>query len=145
MSAGYCATPLAKKLGLKEGLTVLTMAPPEDYRALLAPIPRNVSFVAKAPNVGVDVVHLFVTSLNELEQQWPVARRAMKFDGAIWASWYKKAAKMPTDVTKDEIRKSALATDPVDVKACAIDGRRSGLNSWYEKRCDRRQQCVSWF
>ncbi|HVU19857.1 MAG TPA: hypothetical protein VHE09_03940 [Rhizomicrobium sp.] len=127
MSAGYCATPLAKKLGLKEGVTELTMAPPGDYRAPLAPIPRNVSFVAKAPNVGLDVVHLFVTSLNELEKQLPVAGKAIRIDGAIWVSWYKKAAKIPTVVTEVEIRKRALATDLVDVKVCAVDGRWPGL------------------
>jgi hypothetical protein len=51
----------------------------------------------------------------------------MTTDGAIWVSWYKKAAKIPTDVTEDVIRKRALATDLVDVKVCAVDEQWSGL------------------
>jgi hypothetical protein len=51
----------------------------------------------------------------------------MKTDGAIWVSWYKKAAKIPTDVTEDLIRARALETDLVDVKVCAVSDIWSGL------------------
>lgn len=118
MSAGYSGTPLAKKLGIKGDSVVLLMNGPKDFAL------RGVTFAKKGP---ADIVHLFVTSLKELEKQLPVARKAMKIDGAIWVSWYKKAAKIPTDVTEDEIRKRALATDLVDVKVCAVDDKWSGL------------------
>ena len=36
---------------------------------------------------------------------------------SIWVSWYKKTAKIPTDVTEDVIRNYALKNDLVDVKA----------------------------
>ena len=39
----------------------------------------------------------------------------------IWVSWYKKSAKIPTDVTEDKIRAVALANGLVDVKVCAVD------------------------
>ena len=45
----------------------------------------------------------------------------------IWVSWYKKAAKIPTDVTEDKIRALALANGLVDVKVCAVDETWSGL------------------
>ncbi len=48
----------------------------------------------------------------------PVARKAMTVDGMIWVSWYKKAAKIPTDVTEGTIRALALKGDLVDVKVC---------------------------
>jgi hypothetical protein len=51
----------------------------------------------------------------------------MKQDGAIWVSWHKKSAKIPTDVTEDLIRARALATDLVDVKVCAVSDDWSGL------------------
>jgi hypothetical protein len=113
--AGYSATPLAKKLGIKDGARVLAINAPKDYAF---------ATVSRAP---ADIVHLFATSLAELDRQLPKARRAMTTDGAIWVSWYKKAAKIPTDVSEDLIRARALATDLVDVKVCAVDDKWSGL------------------
>ena len=51
----------------------------------------------------------------------------MTADGALWVSWYKKAAKIETDVTENIIRARALKTDLVDVKVCAVTDIWSGL------------------
>ena len=48
-------------------------------------------------------------------------------DAAIWVSWPKKAAKVPTDITEDAIREIALPLGLVDVKVCAVDDVWSGL------------------
>lgn len=127
MTAGYSGTPLAGKLGIKPGGIVHTIGAPRDYRALLAPLPEDVTFAAKPPKGGADIVHLFVVSRADLDKFLPKARKAMKSDGALWVSWYKKAAKIPTDVTEDVIRDSALAGDLVDVKVCAVSDIWSGL------------------
>ena len=124
--AEYSGTPLATKLGIKPGGTVLAMNAPKEYRPWLGDLP-GVRFTAKPPKGGADMVHLFVPSLAELEEQLPRARKAMKPDGALWVSWYKKSAKMPTDVTEDVIRERALKTDLVDVKVCAVSDLWSGL------------------
>jgi hypothetical protein len=125
--AGYSATPLAKKLGIKPGATVFTIAAPKGYKSWLAPLPDAVKFVAKAPSGGADIVHLFVKSQVEFIKQLPRARKAMKIDGAIWVSWYKKSAGIPTDVTENLVRSTALKTDLVDVKVCAVTDLWSGL------------------
>jgi hypothetical protein len=127
MSAGYSGTPLAKKLGIKSGSTVFVIGAPDGYQAWLKPLPADVSFATKPPKAGCDIVHLFVPSLADLERALPKARAAMKQDGALWVSWYKKAAKIPNDVTEGEIRRFALATDLVDVKVCAVTEIWSGL------------------
>jgi hypothetical protein len=125
--AGYSGTPLAKKLGIEAGSTVFAVGAPDGYREWLRPLPPDVEFSAKAPKTGCDIVHIFVTSLAELERQLPAARRAMKPDGSLWVSWHKKSAKIPTDVTEDEVRRRALATDLVDIKVCAVTDIWSGL------------------
>jgi hypothetical protein len=125
--AGYSGTPLAKKLGIKPGSKVFTINAPKDYRTLLAPLPDGVAIAAKPNKTGSDIVHLFVTSAAEFERDWPKARAAMTIDGALWVSWYKKSAKIPTDVTEDVIRHRALKTDLVDVKVCAVSDVWSGL------------------
>jgi hypothetical protein len=125
--AGYSGTPLAKKLGIKPGSKLLPMNAPAGYAAWLAPLPESVEFHAKANSTGVDIVHLFVKSLAELADGLPRARKAVTTDGALWVSWYKRSAKVPTDVTEDAIRARALKTDLVDVKVCAVSDEWSGL------------------
>ena len=125
--AGYSGTPLAQKLGIKPGMKVLAVNAPKDYRAILGALPKDVSILAKPEACEAQLVHLFVRSLKELDDLLMDARRAMATDGAIWVSWYKKAAKIETDVTEDAIRARALKTDLVDVKVCAVNDLWSGL------------------
>jgi hypothetical protein len=125
--AGYSGKAVAAKLGIRPGEAILALNPPADYAKLLAPLPEGVSFMAGAPEKGACFVHLFATSLAELDRGLPAARRALAKDGSLWLSWYKGSAKIPTDVTEDAIRSRALATDLVDVKVCAVSELWSGL------------------
>jgi len=125
--AAYSETPLARKLGIKPGAVLFTITAPDDYRDWLAPLPAGVTFVSRPRAGQCDIVHIFASSLDVLGCALSSAREAIKPDGAIWVSWHKKSAKIPTDVTEGEVRKRALATDLVDVKVCAITEIWSGL------------------
>ena len=128
--AGYSQRRLTDKLGIKPGMALYAVAAPKDYLALLG---IDAKFAAKPPKDGADFVHLFVASAAELEKLLPAARKAMKPDGMLWVSWYKQAAKIPTDVTEGLIRGRALATDLVDVKVCAVSDVWSGLKLMVRK------------
>ena len=124
--AGYSGTPLSKKLGIKPGHAIHAIAAPPGYRALLAPLPGDVTFAPRLSQ-AVDVVHLFVTTASTLDAAIPRIRKQMRADAVVWVSWPKKAAKVPTDVTEDVVRAIALPTGLVDVKVCAVDDVWSGL------------------
>ena len=130
--AGYSGTPLAKKLGIAPGQSIMAIDAPPDYRAWLGSL-SDVTVVSRAPKDGADLVHLFVTSLAQLEKKLPAARKATKADGMLWVSWHKKSAGIPTDVTEDRIRDLALTTDLVDVKVCAVSEIWSGLKLMVRK------------
>jgi hypothetical protein len=125
-SAGYSGTSLWKKLGIREGATVLAVNAPANYVSLFPNLPANVSFVDEAkPPVGF--VHFFVTEKAELASQLPQLLANLASDGVIWVSWPKKAAKVKTDITEDTLREVALPLGLVDVKVCAVDAVWSGL------------------
>lgn len=124
--AGYSGTPLAKKLGILAGTRVLTKGAPAGYRDWLAPLPDGVSFQKKL-GPTTDVIHLFVTQAAELQAELAALRPAIRSDAAVWVSWPKKAAKLPTDITEDTIRRLALPIGFVDVKVCAVSEVWSGL------------------
>jgi hypothetical protein len=129
--AGYSGTPLARKLGLKDGQAVAFVGLPESLawlhdaaafrRIELAPDWRAL------PEGARDVIHLFTDKAAEVVEALPVLRDLIEPDGMIWVSWPKKASKVPTDVTEDVIRNRALADVLVDVKVCAVDDIWSGL------------------
>jgi len=76
-----------------------------------------------------DLVHLFVKSIKDFEAEMKKLKSFCKQNSniTIWVSWYKKAAKIPTDITEDVIRNYALKNDLVDVKVCAVSEIWSGL------------------
>ncbi len=82
---------------------------------------------ATAPSKEIDVVHLFTAREAELQVYLQDLRRNLRPDATLWISWPKKAAKVPTDITEDTIRKVALPLGWVDVKVCAVSEVWSGL------------------
>jgi hypothetical protein len=124
--AGYSGTPLAKKLGIKEGSSVVVLGAPDGYRDLLVPLPDGVIFSFRV-TASTDVVHVFVTQSEELAARLTVLRQEIRPDAAVWVSWPKKSSKVPTDVTEETIREVALPLGFVDVKVCAVTEVWSGL------------------
>lgn len=124
--AGYSGTPLAKKLGIKAGSTVLVAGAPDSYRAALEPLPESVVFARKLAD-SVDVIHYFGTQRAGLQRALAGYRAGMRADATLWVSWPKKASKVSTDITEDTVREAALPLGLVDVKVCAVDDVWSGL------------------
>ena len=124
--AGYSETPLAKKLGIKDGFKVFLVKAPAQYRTLLAPLPARVSFMRTA-NMSTNLVHMFATERRALAQLLPSLRKKLPPETAIWVSWPKKSAKVASDVTEDTIREVALPLGFVDIKVCAVTEVWSGL------------------
>jgi len=124
--AGYSGTPLAKKLGIKEQTNVVVVDAPTHYRKLLDPLPAAVRFSSKVDGT-VDIVHIFSTKRAPLSRALASYREKLDPSAAVWVSWPKKSAKMPTDITEDVVREVALPLGLVDIKVCAIDDVWSGL------------------
>lgn len=136
MSAGYSGTPLAAKLGIKEGVRVHLIGAPKEYRALLEPLPEKVQFSSRASDANV--IHLFTRRRAELATRLPVILKTMKADAAVWVSWPKKASGVATDVTEDVIRALALPIGLVDIKVCAVDAIWSGLKLMIRKELRKK-------
>lgn len=130
--SGYSGTPLAKKLGIREGARVFVWDGPAEYRDLVAPLPADVRF-GKALDSDTELVHLFVKARGVLERALRTLRTTLRPDATVWVSWPKKASKVPTDVTEDVIRAVALPMGWVDVKVCAVDVTWSGLKLMVRK------------
>jgi hypothetical protein len=132
-SAGYSGTPLARKLGLREGMRVAVLDGPAEYASLFPEGLPPLSF-QDAGAAPLDVVHLFVTEAAGLPSRLTGLRGAIAPAGMIWVSWPKRVSGVPTDVTEDVVRRAALAAGLVDVKVCAVDAVWSGLKLVIRRR-----------
>ena len=130
MSAGYSGTPLAQKLGIKPGSTLLLDGAPADY-------PSKGATVARSISDRVDLVHIFTKSAGQLDAKLRKLRDRIRDDAVVWISWPKKASKVPTDITEDAIREIALPMGFVDIKVCAVDHVWSGLKLVIRKELRR--------
>lgn len=128
--AGYSGTPLIKKLGIKENMTVSFVHTPDHYHALLGTIPTGVN---EAATKDISFTHAFYYDRTKFEQELPGLMSKMARDGMIWISWPKKASKIPTTMNEDIIREVALPIGLVDVKVCAVDETWSSLKLMIRK------------
>jgi hypothetical protein len=134
---GYSGTPLAKKLGIKEGGTLLLVNAPERFEALLEPLPAGACSTRTVPaKLGMALV--FAVNLAELKKYFAPLRKKLDPAGMLWVAWPKKASKRPTDLTEDVVRKVGLDAELVDVKVCAVDETWSGLKFVYRLK-DRKK------
>ena len=131
--AGYSNTPLAKKLGIKDGFKVLMVNPPEHYWELFENLPDTIEQLALNTDQKADFIHFFTRSADELRNKLPVLKTYLGKNGMLWISWPKKASKVATNVSDATVRDAGLKTGLVDVKVCAIDETWSGLKFVYRK------------
>ena len=124
--AGYAQTPLARKLGLKAGQRVWASGMPQTVRDEIEAGVRDLLWLA-APEAPIDAAHVFVTGLQALSDVVTEIRPRLAPAGFLWISWPKKAARMVSDVSEDEVRRAALPLGLVDIKVCAVDETWSGL------------------
>ena len=132
LPTGYSETPLAQKLGLKDGQRVLFVSLPRELKDLRKS--RDFIEIAEAGwetfsdgDPGYDLIHGFTASRAILEKSAKKLMQQIDRDGTIWISWPKKASKVETDITEDVIREVVLPIGLVDIKVAAVSEVWSGL------------------
>jgi hypothetical protein len=123
--AGYSGTPLARKLGVTSGTTLLLDAAPAGFA--VDGIPDGVTVHRRAGAGRYDVILCFCRDAARLDRRWPILHPLTTAAGALWIAWPKRAAGLGTDLDENVVRAYALSHGRVDVKVCAIDEVWSGL------------------
>lgn len=123
--SGYSGTPLPKKLGMKEGMTVAIINAPADFATTLGELPEGVETHDRIEASDIHII--FATEAAVMEPLFHEAMAQIPAEGAIWVAWPKKSSGVETDMTEDTMRELFLPTGMVDNKVCAIDETWSGL------------------
>jgi hypothetical protein len=125
--AGYSGTPLARKLGIGPGTSVLLDGAPRAFD--LGEAASGVTVHRRAGSRPYDVILCFCPTAARLAERWPTLHRRTTPAGALWIAWPKRSSGVPTDLNENVVRDHALAHGRVDVKVVAIDDTWSGLKN----------------
>ncbi len=127
--AGYSGTPLAKKLGIKDGFRAALLHVPDDVKTELRDVLGRcrIQRISGDTARDLDFIFLFAKSRAGLELELLPAAKALAPAGMMWISWPKKSSGVATDLTENVIRQSGLDAGLVDVKVCAVTEVWSGL------------------
>lgn len=126
-TAGYSGTPLAKKLGLKDGDAIQVFNAPKKYKDFFDDFPSGVRDMGKGVfKEEIDFIHIFAKTFDELESIFKIARPNLKKNGILWISWPKKSSGILTELDKFSIMKYGLKSGLVDTKVAAVDENWSG-------------------
>jgi hypothetical protein len=123
---GYSGTPLHRKLGFKPWCRVALVNVAREVREELADAIADAELVknGKGP---LDLVLFATKSEAELRGQFPVWKKQLAPNGALWVSWPKKTSGVASDLDENKVRALGLSIGLVDVKVCAVSEVWSGL------------------
>lgn len=124
----YSATPLARKLGLREGSRVLVVGAPSGFS--LGSVPTGTTF-ARSARGPLDVALLFTRTPADLRRRLPALARALGPGGRLWVAWPKKAADVESDLTFGIVQGHGLDAGLVDNKSASFDDVYQGLQFVY--------------
>lgn len=115
-------TPLAKRLGLSDGMLVWFDNVPEHIDDEIAEYALDL-FIAAAPQDAPYASLLFVETRADMEIKLRQLRDTIHKSGFIWTCWPQNAP----DIDAERVREFADSLGYIDTKSCAIDDIWSGL------------------
>ena len=83
---------------------------------------------------GTEVVVLFTTSREELERRFEALKATLAPADGLWVAWPKKASKIETDLSFDEVQRIGLEAGLVDNKSAAVDDEWQAVRFVYRLR-----------
>lgn len=135
--AGYSGTPLAKKLGIKPGMTLALVHAPAGFARTLGELPKGAK-LGRGEQGRCGLALWFMKSAQELVRDMP---RIATIGGRcpVWIVWPKKRPGRMTGVGENQIRAAGLRAGLVDYKVCSIDDDWSGLLFVKRRAVDSRE------
>jgi len=130
--AGYAGKPLPDKLGIKAGMTIVLVHPPQEFAETLGKLPDGTQ-IQEARTGGFDLTIWFCRSISDLNSNLEHIVAQARSD-PVWIAWPKKKSGVRSDLTQQFVRQTGLDNNMVDYKICSIDETWSGLLFKYREK-----------
>jgi len=127
----YLLAPLPSLLGIRPGMRVSVLNPPEGFLEKLQPLPDGVSLLDHA-KTGLDVTIFFTAKKLELVEKLPALAHGMSVMGSIWICF--PTGEHAGAPTEDFVRLAALEVGLVDNKRLPLDPEWNALRLVWRPR-----------
>ena len=117
---------VAQKLLIKENYKVLFINEPENYKAILGDLPKNVTILSE-PTKSVDFIQFFVSSNIELKEGLIELKQNLSPKALLWVTYPKETSKIKTDINRDIIREYAQTIGLTSVAMISVNDIWSAL------------------
>lgn len=134
----YLLAPLPSLLGVRPGMQVSVINPPDGFLDVLHPLPDGVELLDSS-RTGLDVTVFFTSKKVELVEKLSALARGMAVTGTVWVC-YPHALEGPTIPTEDFVRLAALEIGLNDNKLLLLDPGWSGLRLVWRPRAARPEK-----
>ena len=114
---------IAQKLLIRNNYRVLIANCPADYQARMGRLPTGAKIFTDSASKPFDLIQIFVSSKNQLEEQLPKMKQLLKKNGLLWTTYPKGKA----EINRDSIRIYAQTIGLQAVSLIAIDETWSAL------------------
>jgi Bacteriocin-protection, YdeI or OmpD-Associated len=132
------ATSIAQKLRIKEGMTILTIHAPSEYKESLGPLPAGTRIVNSGKNF--DQVHWFVKDRAEMEKELPAVVALVNKDVICWIFYPKRSSKMQTDLTRDKGWEKLLKEDMQWISLISFNDTWSSFGMRLKTGADKKKE-----
>lgn len=127
-------TPLAKKLGLREDLSVLVYNVPESYGDKLGDVAAGLNWLDSISKERADFIHLFCTSEKELTENLKRYIPALKRSGMLWISWPKEDTNISSELDRSRVTQIIHPLELVRVHGEILDDAWHALKFRYPQK-----------
>jgi hypothetical protein len=129
----YSATPLVKKLGIRDEMLVTLIGAPDTFKEVLGDLPES-AVLSTRFSEKTKLALCFVRSLKDLSAMLDMLTLRLPKQGHVWLIHPKRTGKYRVDFNQNDVRDQALAVGLVDYKVCSVDGDWSGLKFAWRNR-----------
>ena len=131
----YLLGPLTSLLGIRPGMNVHVVSPPEGFMEKLLPLPDGAALVATS-KTGIDLTILFAERKIDVVEKLKTLSHGMALTGAIWVVYptTSDAAQAPTE---EFIRLAAMELGLTDTKRLMLGPAWSALRLQWRPRAPR--------
>jgi hypothetical protein len=128
----FSATPLLKKLGIRDEMQIALIAAPDAFEELLGDLPENTAVITRiTPKTNLALC--FVRSLGDLTGTLDLLTLRLPEQASVWIVHPKRSGKFHVDFNQNDVRDRALAIGLVDYKVCSVDSDWSALKFAWRK------------
>jgi hypothetical protein len=130
----YSATPLPRKLGLRERMHVALLGAPDDFKEALGELPEGASLGKRiTPQTGLALC--FVRSRAELSGTVDLLAAQLPPASSVWIVYPKRTGPQAVaDLNDNVVRDAGLGAGLVDYKVCSIDSVWSALKFSHRRK-----------